>query len=1306
MDLRFVRDAGEEIFAGHELLLKGLLEVEGGVHLITGYPRGMMGAFFNAVEGLKPLLAERGMVVELGGNESQAAGIALGGRMAGGRSVLALSGMGLLSAGEALAMGARGRAGQGSEVVLLGEDPGGRALGSHTDTGLVARQMGMPVLEPACSQEIKDWVGVAFALGAAGGVTMGLRVRPWLLGGGGSVSCGPNHFPEASGVRERSVASRGDLEKRVAGWIVASGRGEGESAGWLEADSRARQELLEEARKWAVNRVWYLPQKGEIAPLGLVVAGAAYGGVQDALGELQLKGKLPICRLGLIEPVDEELVLELARVCRRVAVIEESTSWVERQVWQAVERLRQGTGLDVGVVAGKTGPNRSESSESPAGLGTGLEKAHPSMLLVRLGELVREFGPALSETARARIEGEIAGTLSSGAAIAGFDGQDDQGEASLSGGNPGVTSGGGEGDLQRTPTFCAGCPQRDSASVLVELRRDLGNAEYMLSRHKRRPVELVVHGDAGCATLWRFEPNSSLVQSYWGMGVGPAAAVGLGRLTEYKQVVVMGQGTFGHSGQAAIGQSIQAGDDVTYLIVDNKTAALGGELVRVEVKGAGGQAEKKAKWSGARQIERAIAAMIPRKVGRPVSLVRIDPGDRHRCRALLEESILSEGVKVVVADKECAITRLKGHGRGGPTRRQLGNWLSLPWLGGRHRGAGVASAEGSREEEVYVNVAEEVCEYCLECTRKTGCPGLTVVETDYGPKIQTDFASCVNDGACRRINACPAIEEVVVRRGKAAKGKRKRGYEGLDLAQVAPAVAAVHGGQESWRCHIAGVGGMGVGVLTAVLAEAGRVMGYRVGYVRDNGRAVRSDRAFSQLIFSRSQEKAAEPVDTGRKEEGWCTTAAVPFGKADLLMGLDLIESARAVATGGGHRVAGKTRTAVAANTALVPTMQMLLGKQHADVTSLREGIGLAAKGGQYACGDASELSARLFGSKHYVNMILLGMAFQRGWVPVTIEAIEEGIRKTLPGDAERNQAAFVLGRKWSGGSFGDGARLNGLRGRESAKGALRRKLVLMRGGWRGKLPSWWGGRRRAVRKFSVLMRQFERAAREAGMGDELLRDVVIRAYDCWVWGGMRYAQRYCERLMKVLSFEQAGHGQAASAGGDALRATDGSGDVPRGGLLTRTVAWNLAKLMLIKDEVYVAAMLGSLEKKRQDQKRFGVERKRGDRLRYQRVLYPQLRLYHWVFHLPAMHARSWHLVFLRAFGSLARLMFWHRAEVEFRRWYEGLLEQVKVESQSDYEFWTAVLSVPAGVTGFRDVRLPKMAAARRQVEELLASRH
>ena len=74
-----------------------------------------------------------------------------------------------------------------------------------------------------------------------------------------------------------------------------------------------------------------------------------------------------------------------------------------------------------------------------------------------------------------------------------------------------------------------------------------------------------------------FEPNKDLMHNYSGMGLGGATGLGIDPFITNKQVVFMGDSTFFHSGQLAISNSIKNGQDITYVILDNKTTAMTGQ---------------------------------------------------------------------------------------------------------------------------------------------------------------------------------------------------------------------------------------------------------------------------------------------------------------------------------------------------------------------------------------------------------------------------------------------------------------------------------------------------------------------------------------------------------------------------------------------------------------------------------------------------------------------------------------------------------------------------------------------------------
>jgi len=59
----------------------------------------------------------------------------------------------------------------------------------------------------------------------------------------------------------------------------------------------------------------------------------------------------------------------------------------------------------------------------------------------------------------------------------------------------------------------------------------------------------------------------------------------------------------------------------------------------------------------------------------------------------------------------------------------------------------------------------------------------------------------------------------------------------------------------------------------------------------------------------------------------------------------------------------------------------------------------------------------------------------------------------------------------------------------------------------------------------------------------------------------------------------------------------------------------------------------------------------------------------------------------------------WHRREVQFREWYIGLLDRIDLSHAAGYEQGLRVLRSPADVSGYREIRYPKMDQAREFAE-------
>jgi indolepyruvate ferredoxin oxidoreductase len=135
-------------------------------------------------------------------------------------------------------------------------------------------------------------------------------------------------------------------------------------------------------------------------------------------------------------------------------------------------------------------------------------------------------------------------------------------------------------------------------------------------------------------------------------------------------------------------------------------------------------------------------------------------------------------------------------------------------------------------------------------------------------------------------------------------------------------------------------------------------------------------------------------------------SAKLGYGECDLYLGCDSL-----VATDGTQlRTASKDRTVAVVSTTEVPTGQMV-----ADVSQSFPAVGrvMAAIEAQVRAArflDAAALATDLFGDEQYANMILVGVAYQAGALPVSAEAIEHAIR--LNGVVvDTNLSAFRAGR-------------------------------------------------------------------------------------------------------------------------------------------------------------------------------------------------------------------------------------------------------------------------------------------------------
>ena len=479
VDPRFLKEEGTEVFLGNELIVKGLLETEGGTHLWTGYPGSPVSGFFDCIEAIAEIPKQYGISAVLANNEALGAAMVNGSQMHGLRAMVVMKSVGLHVAADALSIGnLAGAHPEGGVVVVMGDDPWSDSTQVPADSRYLCKHMHMPVLEPSSNQEMKDWVDLAFKLSRESELYLGFLVTTNQADGGGSVQTRRNHFPRVNTHNPFTVDTAAiDFEKNV----LLPPRT------WRrEQELPLRYERLwASARRHGVNRV-IGGSRTSVAPIGFITSALAANYLEHALDQLGLTGLFPILKLGVTYPLDPALIDSFAEQAENLVVVEERRGFLEEQVVQLLAR-RALVGKPVRPVYGKVFPGGREGLPSARGFNS-------SILVELLAPLIAELAPPKVKLDLAILERELA-HLRQNAAI----------------------------DVQlapRTPTFCPGCPHRDSASVLGEIKQAFRDGNYMQRLHRHEPVDLVFHGDTGCYTMLMFAPNKDLMHNYSGMGLG------------------------------------------------------------------------------------------------------------------------------------------------------------------------------------------------------------------------------------------------------------------------------------------------------------------------------------------------------------------------------------------------------------------------------------------------------------------------------------------------------------------------------------------------------------------------------------------------------------------------------------------------------------------------------------------------------------------------------------------------------------------------------------------------------------------
>lgn len=432
--------------------------------------------------------------------------------------------------------------------------------------------------------------------------------------------------------------------------------------------------------------------------------------------------------------------------------------------------------------------------------------------------------------------------------------------------------------------------------------------------------------------------------------------LGLAPFTDEEHVFAnLGDGTYSHSGSLAIRAAVAAGVNITYKLLYNDAVAM-----------TGGQSPELSGRSVAHIITQLQAEAVTKIVVVTDEPARYKdarlPSDvsvYHRDELMVVQKSLQQvkGVSVLIYEQTCATEKRR--------RRKRKTMAESP-------------------ARVFINKA--VCENCGDCSVQSSCLSIEPTWTKMGLKRIINQSTCNQDMSCIK-GFCPSFVSVY---GGQVRQKNIP-VPDFDSAAIALPLPMEYDGV--YNILIAGIGGAGVTTISALLGMAAHIDGRMVTTLDSIGLAQKGGSVVAHVRIAQTPEAIR-------------SSAIAPAG-VDLVLGGDVIVS---------HEQDNMLRmnvqkSQVVMNTEIVPTMEYLSSRDLAySKSAMLDDI---EKSSQHMYKlNAQILAEQLLGDGIYTNMVVLGMAWQLGLVPLSVRAIRQAVKLNNVKVAA-NLAAFEAGRLW-----------------------------------------------------------------------------------------------------------------------------------------------------------------------------------------------------------------------------------------------------------------------------------------------------
>ena len=285
----------KKLMLGNEAVARGMYEA--GCKVVSSYP----GTPSTEITEYAATYDE--IYCEWAPNEKVGMEVAFGASLGGARSACCMKHVGLNVAADPLfTMSYTGV--NGGLVICVADDPGMHSSQNEQDSRHYAEAAKLPMLEPSDSAEAKEFTKLAFDLSEKYDTPVILRTCTRIA-----------HSQSAVDLLDREEKELIPYEKQPRKYIMAPA-----NAICKHPVVEKRQAALTEyAESCAINRAEYADSE-----LGIITSGSCYQYVKEILGD-----SVSVLKLGMVNPLPKQLILDFASKVKRLVVVEELDPFIE-----------------------------------------------------------------------------------------------------------------------------------------------------------------------------------------------------------------------------------------------------------------------------------------------------------------------------------------------------------------------------------------------------------------------------------------------------------------------------------------------------------------------------------------------------------------------------------------------------------------------------------------------------------------------------------------------------------------------------------------------------------------------------------------------------------------------------------------------------------------------------------------------------------------------------------------------------------------------------------------------------------------